>query len=150
MKRNNPYDIGNWTTSTLKTLRFIKEQNDINKLPKLKDLPSGTYRNWVYPLKNGGYLQNGKGFSLTLKGLELLEQLTKNPPKDRRGRRSGYKKRTSKLSRQEVNTEEKTQIPKNNIYEVSVKGSEMVFQALVTEQEAKDIIKSIQDIKGKK
>lgn len=132
------------------TLEFIKAQNDNNKRPKLKDLPSGTYRNWVYPLKNGYYLENGNGFCLTSEGIKLLEELRKNPPKDRRGRRRGYKKRTSKLSRQEVNTEEKTQTPKNNIYEVSVKGSDMVFQALVTEQEAKEIIKLIQDIKGKK
>ena len=81
-----PYTVGNWTKSVLKTLKFIDEQMKIGKKLKIKEFPSGTLRNWIYPLKNAGYITED-GFELTTKGKELLQQLLANPPSDRRGKK---------------------------------------------------------------
>ena len=70
-----PYKIGHWTNSAIETLEYLKLENDKDSSPKLKDLPKATFKNWIYPLKDGGYLINGNGFRLTEKGVSLLNSL---------------------------------------------------------------------------
>lgn len=139
------YKVGNWTKSTSQTLTFIKERSDTGKNPKLHNFPSGTYRNWVYPLVNGGYVINEDGYKLTDKGLELLKQLIENPPSDRRG-----KKRIIEQVEVEEETpkRKKKQNAKPPMYRITLGGRDLAFDTVVTHEEAMKIIKEISQIKG--
>lgn len=134
------YDVGSWTHSTLRTLVFIEEQNASGKKPRLKDILNGTFRNWIYALLKGNYVTYQEGFILTEKGKMLLKELKTNPPQDRRNMKRNNEKRVLI----------KNQDHSKSFCEVTVRSEDMIFKTIITTNEAKDIIKAIQDIKGKK
>ena len=141
-----PYNIGQWTKSTLQTLIFIKEHSKSGRNPKMHNLPSGTYRNWAYVLSKGGYLLNEDGYRLTEKGIELLQQLENNPPTDRRGR-----KRIMEHTEEESQTRKKSKTnTKPIMYRVTVAGRDLAFDSLVPHDKALEIIQRISEIISKK
>ncbi len=138
------YTIGKWTPATLNTLRFINEAERKNEKIKLKNFPSRTYINWLYPLKEAGYVKNGDGFSLTTEGKKLLEELEDNPPKDKRGRR-----RTMVSNRHKERTNNKN-INKDQLYRVTVGGKELGVDVLLNEEQAHEVIGFLLKIKKEK
>lgn len=143
------YAVGIWTPSTLKTLLYLKEKNDIGQKLKLQNIPSGTIKNWLYALKQGGYVVDSDGYKLNERGVALLEELKKNPPLDRRGRKRGIRRNHPKLIRK---SEEQGTIPEEGmeLYEVIVRGKDLAYHSLINEGQANDIVKSISEIKRKK
>ncbi len=144
------YKIGEWTKSALQTLIFIRDRNTAGVKPRFGDFPSGTFRNWLYPLKNAGYLSvENNGFFLTEKGTALLNQLIHNPPTDRRGR---------KKIEEDSTVEEKSGTKKNRrknevreqLYRVTIGSRDFAFDTLVSHKEAMEIIKKISEIKKDK
>lgn|SRR3989338_268910 len=134
------YNIGKWTPSTYKTLKFIYEaQSRGEKIRKLKDFPSGTMRNWFYPLKEAGYISNGDGYSLTEKGIELMKTFQENPPRDKRGI-----KRVIKTYPVNQKDDEKDKLCK-----VTIQSRELVFETLVNHDQAQQIINHIMSFKKK-
>lgn len=136
-----PYKIGKWTTSTIDVLKFIDDKNKVNINPRAKDLPSGTYRNWVYPLKDAGYVEDKEGFVLTERGKSLLANLIANPPVSRRGRIKGNKRST------QINVQATGGTP---LFEVSIQGTDTVYHALVDSELANEIIATISNLRKKK
>lgn len=147
------YQVGNWTKSTVEALKFISDENKAGRRPKLKHMKSGTYKNWAWVLKQGGYAIDENGYFLNEKGQELLNNLLKDPPKDRRGK---IKKRASlydyNKEESQKETKSKTERKQDNKvkkgYRVSVEGRDTSFGVLVTHDEAMRIIKEISQIKG--
>lgn len=145
------YREGNWTNSTVETLKFISDENKAGRKPKLKDMKSGTYINWVQVFRQGGYAINEDGYSLNEKGKELFNSLLSNPPQDRRGRR---KKQTSlsdyKVKEELKQKEEKKQDNKvRKDYRITIAGRDLTVDTLITHDEAMHLIKTISEIKGK-
>lgn len=87
------YKIGHWTKSTLDTLEFVEKKELEGIFPRAKDFSNRTMINWIYILKDGGYVNNGNGFHLSDSGKELLKELRENKGTlDRRGRKSKKKR----------------------------------------------------------
>lgn len=133
------YEIGKWTESTRLLLKFIDERNQDGNHPRLKDLKNGTFKNWIYQLKTGGYVEFSDGFSLTEKGKNLLIQLNTNPPKSRRGQR--------RKSKRDIAIENTS--PHTEGYEIVVRGTDTLYQALVDKGLANEIIKVISELRMK-
>ena len=146
----NSYRIGNWTKSTAVTLKFISDENNAGRKPKLRDMKSGTDKNWSWVLKQGAYVIDENGYSLTEKGQELLNSLLSNPPQDRRGK---IKKQTSlsDYKNKEANPkDEKKQDNKvKKDYRVTIAGRDLTVDTLVTHDEAMRLIKTVSEIKGR-
>ncbi len=138
------YNIGKWTPSTYKTLKFIYEaQSQGEKIRKLKDFPSGTMRNWFYPLKEAGYISNGDGYSLTEKGIELMKTLQETPPIDKRGR-----KRNQKLDRNtKISPPKEQKKDEETVYRVLVEGKNRHFEHIISAEESSKIIQFILTLK---
>ena len=146
------YKEGNWTNSTVETLKFISDENKAGRKPKLKDMKSGTRVNWTWVFKQGDYVLNEDGrYSLTEKGQTLLSYLLNNPPPDRRGRK--IKKQTSlsdyKYKEEDNQKEAKKQDKIKKDYRVTIAGRDLTVDTLITHEEAMRLIKTISEIKGK-
>lgn len=124
------YTLGNWTKSTFEVLDYLKQQNENNIFPLSKDLPSGTYRNWISPLKKGEYIADETRLQLTDKGKDLLEQLKNKSPEERRGKRTPAQH--SRINPRELSEE--------NMYKITIQGKLHVHESLVSEKEAFNII----------
>ncbi|MFH1053846.1 MAG: hypothetical protein V1740_05520 [Candidatus Woesearchaeota archaeon] len=129
------YQMGHWTKGTLSTLEFIENQNIQNIKPRAKDMPTGTLRNWAYVLKKGDYLKNGDGFVLTEKGKDLLRVLSRNPPRERRGK---IKKRI-----QQIVTKQKTDDEKSDAYRLVLEGADMILDTKIPRDWAMEILSTI-------
>ena len=143
------YQVGNWTNSTLETLKFISDENKAGRKPKLRDMKSGTYRNWSWVLKQGGYAIDDNGYSLNEKGQELFKFLLSNPPKDRRGRRKIQLSLSEYPKEENKSKEEKKQDKIKKDYRVTIAGRDLTVDTLITHDEAMRLIKTISEIKGK-
>jgi len=131
------YRAGNWTVSTQKILNYISEENKQDRHPKIKDVLSGTLRNWAYILIKSGYLTDVNALNLTPSGHELLIELTNNPPKKRSRHQRGisvgnYNPTSSNVA--------KTVTP---VYRVTIEGKARIFQADIEERLAIQLIDSI-------
>jgi len=136
-----PYKIGKWTASTVEVLKFIDDKNKVSINPRLKDLQSGTFRNWIYPLKEAGYVEDKDGFILTERGKSLLANLIANPPVSRRGKIKGNKRSN------QTNVSATDGAP---LYEINIRGTDMVYQALVDSELANEIIAVISNLRKQK
>ena len=134
--KKTPYAIGNWTRSTVKFLEYLQSENSRGKFPQIKDLESGTFRNWGYPLKSSGHISNADGLKLTESGKELLRMLQSNPPQGKRGRKPKHKSKQFK----EIESDGK-------LYHVLVEGKSFTHEAIVTEEQADRIIAMISKIR---
>jgi len=123
------YSVGNWTQGALKTLQFINNENLKGKNPKIKDFPSGTYINWVYVLKKGGYVQNGDGFALIEQGKALLKELELNPPQ----RKGGKRPKPLKIERAETQKADEQ-------YRIIIQGKDLAFEKITDKKTAKEIM----------
>jgi len=134
------YEMNKWTTTTLETLKFIKEKNDQGIHPSTKELINGTMINWAYVLKKAGYLQNSDGFFLTDTGIKLLEELSLNPPQERRGKRKKHK-----LSLQKDDNKSSGQ----NLYRVRVEGIDVFFETAIDKEKAMQVLSFIANVNKK-
>ena len=147
------YKEGNWTNSTLETLKFLFDENNAGRKPKLKDMKSGTRINWTWVFKQGGYVQNEDGYFLTEKGKQLLNNLLTNPPQDRRGKiKKQVAQHDKKMSQEEaigkfINERKQDKIKKD--YRITIAGRDLTVDTLITHDEAMRLIKTISEIKGK-
>ncbi|HIG98187.1 TPA: hypothetical protein HA231_02055 [Candidatus Woesearchaeota archaeon] len=69
------YQYGNWKKSALLTLQRLKAANDSGIKPKAFYFKNGAVGAWLVIFKQHGEVQNGDGFEITQKGIELMEQL---------------------------------------------------------------------------
>ena len=69
------YQYGNWKKSALITLLRLKEANDAGTRPKATYFKNGAIAAWLAIFKQHGEVENGNGFQITQKGIELIEQL---------------------------------------------------------------------------
>jgi hypothetical protein len=136
------YEVGKWTKSTTKLLEFIKTETEKGIKLELRDIPAGTFRNWFYPLKNGGYIieKTEEGYKLSESGITLLNSLLKNPPRNRKGKRTSYR---------EMHQRER-EAAQEDFYELSLRGKDTVFQRLLTKIEADEVIGFVSQLRNKK
>ncbi len=136
-----PYTLGHWTKATLLAFRYIHGENVNGRYPKIKDISSGTLKNWCYVLKRGGYLleRDDGGILISKTGVELYEQFQRNPPQEKRGK---------KRFKEPLNQENKPDSP--DVYHVVVQGKKLSVEMLLTEDEAMEIISFISSLKKKK
>lgn len=139
----NSYQIGYWTKGTLRTLELIADKNNSGHKPKPVDLINGTLINWAYILKKGGYLTNGDGFALSDSGKQLLEELRKHPPIDRRGRsRSKFKQRkNTRLPKSVTTPPTEPHTPAG--CQISIRGNDVAFDAILSKEQALEAINAI-------
>lgn len=135
----NAYKVGHWTNGTLRTLQEIQEKNAVGVKPKAKDLSSGTYRNWAYALKMGGFLTNGEGFVLTPEGEVLVAELQRHPPTEHRGIRQSE----LPAARRDV----VSQAIDADAYRLTVEGRDIVMEAAITREQAMEVLSVISHLK---
>ena len=127
-----PYKIGHWTNSVTETLEYLKLENDKGNSPKLKDLPRATFKNWIYPLKDSGYVINGDGFRLTEKGISLLNSLKQNPPTRK------------KIKNNEID------IKISSNYQINIKGYNLNMEISLNNPQTMEVIKLISELQKEK
>lgn len=139
----NSYKIGYWTQSTLKTLEYVKQKNASGLKLKATEFENGTLKNWAYVLANGGYLKNDNGFILTQLGEQLLSELQRDPPPDRRGRSKPRIKQNKKTA--------SVAAPSHAIqgYQVSIRGTDIAFDAILSREQAMEAINAVSSLKKK-
>ncbi|MBU0979566.1 MAG: hypothetical protein KJ709_02070 [Nanoarchaeota archaeon] len=110
------YKIGEWKNSTLKTLQKLKKQNDDGNIPNASDFHNGAVSAWLVLLREAEYVNyDGRGYQINGKGLQLMHELEKNPPRVRKPRYRPIK--SDGLSKNK------------NLYQVEVRGKNFYFQS---------------------
>ena len=148
------YKMGNWTKSTLNTLSYIVKQNLDGKKPSIDDIRTsnapnkGTIINWIYVLKRpeAGFISDEDGLQLTNKGYGLFEELKKNPPLDRRTMTiKKIRKNRSKVVNTRANSS--GDMPQENLYKITIRGVDLGFEMVVSEEKAKEIVRTLSEVK---